>query len=128
MHYRLMDILACPICKAFPLGLQVLDAAKGEEKHREKVGCELYCVYNGGLIAHLGKPDLVKDCEICFSYDLKEALLTCKNCGRWYPVIDSIPHMLPDDLRKEPEDREFLVRHESKIPEWVKTQGIPFHL
>src|SRR5271157_6564901 len=107
MRYRLMDILACPICKAFPLDLLVFDAAKGEEKRRDKVGCELYCVYNGGTIDKMDKARLLKDCEICFSYDLKEALLTCKKCGRWYPVMVSIPHMLPDDLRKEAEDRQF---------------------
>jgi uncharacterized protein YbaR (Trm112 family) len=123
-----MDILACPICKAFPLELLVLDAAKGEQKHREKVGCELYCVYNGGLIEKMDKTKLVRDCEVCFSYDLKEALLTCSKCGRWYPVMDSIPHMLPDDLRKEGEDRQFLVKHSEKIPERVKKGGLPFHL
>jgi len=124
----LMDILACPICKAFPLELKVLAASKGEQKHREKIGCELYCVYNGGFISKLGKADLVKDCEVCFSFDLKEALLTCPKCGRWYPVIDSIPHMLPDDLRKEAEDRQFLVKYSDKVPEKVRTSGLPYHL
>jgi uncharacterized protein YbaR (Trm112 family) len=123
-----MDLLACPICKAFPLELKVFEASKGEQKQRDKVGCELYCVYNGGLISQLAKPDLVKDCEVCFSYDLKEALLTCPKCGRWYPVLDSIPHMLPDDLRKEGEDREFLAKFAGKIPEKVLKEGLPFHL
>ena len=123
-----MDILACPICKAFPLELQIFEAAKGEAKHREKVGCELYCVYNKSMINHLNKPDLVRDCEVCFSYDLKEALLTCDKCGRWYPVIDSIPHMLPDDLRKESEDLRFLAKYEGKVPERVRRAGLPFHL
>jgi uncharacterized protein YbaR (Trm112 family) len=128
MRYRLMDILACPICKAFPLELLVFEATKGEQKHRDKVGCEIYCVYNGGPTDHMDKTELVRDCEICFSYDLREALLTCKKCGRWYPVMDSIPHMLPDDLRKEAEDRQFLVRHAEKVPERVKKEGLPFHL
>jgi uncharacterized protein YbaR (Trm112 family) len=123
-----MDILACPICKSFPLELQVFDAAKGEQKHRDKVGCELYCVYRGGPTSKYDKAELVRDCEICFSYDLKEALLTCKKCGRWYPVMDSIPHMLPDDLRKEAEDKQFLVKHSEKVPEKVKKEGLPFHL
>jgi uncharacterized protein YbaR (Trm112 family) len=128
MRYRLMDILACPICKSFPLELRVFEAAKAEPKHREKVGCELYCAYNKGMIKDLDKPDLVKDCEVCFSYDLKEALLTCGKCGRWYPVIDSIPHMLPDDLRKEAEDRQFLLKYQGKIPDSVRSGGVPFHL
>jgi len=128
LRYRLMDILACPICKAFPLELLVLEASKGEPKRREKVGCELYCVYNGGMIGELRRPDLVRDCEVCFSYELREASLSCPNCGRWYPVMDSIPHMLPDELRKESEDLRFLERYKDRLPEKVVRRGLPFHL
>jgi uncharacterized protein YbaR (Trm112 family) len=128
LKYRLMDILACPICKAFPLELQVLEAFKGEAKRRDKVGCELYCVYNGGMIKEIQKPDLVEDCEVCFSYDLKEASLACPKCGRWYPVMDGIPHMLPDELRNESEDRQFLEKYRDRLQEKVVKSGIPFHL
>jgi uncharacterized protein YbaR (Trm112 family) len=85
---RLLDILACPICKYFPLELLVF-----EEKE-----------------------------------EIDEGLLICKNCNRWYPIIESIPHMLPDELRDEREDLEFLKKWEEKVPEPVLRNGKPFNL
>jgi len=39
--------------------------------------------------------------------DVAEGLLVCPECGRWYPIgckVESIPELLPDELReKEPE-------------------------
>jgi len=85
---RLLDLLACPICKHHPLNLEVF-----EEKE-----------------------------------EIVEGLLTCSQCGRWYPIIDEIPHMLPDDLRKEEEDIAFLKRWSGKVPEDVRLKGKPFNL
>ncbi|MEE8358767.1 MAG: Trm112 family protein [Candidatus Hydrothermarchaeales archaeon] len=28
-------------------------------------------------------------------------VLVCTECNRWYPIIEDIPHMLPDDLRED---------------------------
>ncbi|MGQ9760098.1 MAG: Trm112 family protein [Candidatus Methanomethylicaceae archaeon] len=87
MKRRLLDILACPICKHYPLELTVF-----EEKE-----------------------------------EIEEGLLVCKNCNRWYPIIESIPHMLPDDLREEKEDLIFLTKWKEKVPESVLKDGKPFH-
>ena len=61
---RLMDILACPIDKAYPLELHVFEE----------------------------------------SDEIVSGIIICSKCNRWYPIIDEIPHMLPDDLREEKED------------------------
>jgi len=53
--------------------------------------------------------------------------MTCE-CDRWYPIIDTIPHMLPDDLRKEEEDKAFLENWKEKIPKKVLEEGKPFKL
>lgn len=51
-------------------------------------------------------------------------MLTCR-CGRWYPIINGIPRMLPDSLR-EPELRanypEFFSRNSSRLP--VTSAGV----
>jgi uncharacterized protein YbaR (Trm112 family) len=88
MKRRLLDILACPICKHYPLELMVF-----EEKE-----------------------------------EINEGILLCSKCGRWYPIIETIPHMLPDDLRDEKEDTDFLVKWKKNIPEVVLKEGKPFKM
>ncbi|MGA3404526.1 MAG: Trm112 family protein [Candidatus Bathyarchaeia archaeon] len=88
MKRKLIDILACPIDKFYPLELQVF-----EEK--EEIG---------------------------------SGIITCPKCNRWYPIIDEIPHMLPDDLREQTEDIPFLEKWKAKIPAKVLSEGRPFNL
>lgn len=88
MKRRLLDILACPICKYYPLELLVFN-----EKE-----------------------------------EIEEGLLVCNNCNRWYPIIEAIPHMLPDDLRDEGEDLNFLKKWKANIPEKILKNGKPFNL
>ena len=88
MKRKLMDILACPIDKFYPLELLVF-----EEKD-----------------------------------EIAEGLITCAKCGRYYPIIDEIPHMLPDELRERDEDLKFLEKWKTKIPEKILKDGKPFSL
>jgi uncharacterized protein YbaR (Trm112 family) len=85
---RLMEILACPIDKAYPLELHVFE--EGDE--------------------------------------ILSGIIICSKCNRWYPIIDEIPHMLPDDLREEKEDVAFLRKWREKIPQNTLTEGRPFKL
>ena len=89
MRRKLMEILACPICKHHPLDLHVF-----EEKEDE----------------------------------IEEGVLVCSNCDRWYPIIETIPHMLPDDLREEKDDLEFMKKFKDRIPKETTEKGKPFHL
>lgn len=88
MKRRLMDILACPICKYYPLDLHVF-----EEKD-----------------------------------EIVEGLIVCSKCLRWYPIIEEIPQMLPDDLRSQTEDLPFLKKWKDRAPENIVTSGKPFNL
>ena len=83
-----MDILACPIDKAYPLELHVFE--EGDE--------------------------------------IVSGMIVCSKCNRWYPIIDEIPHMLPDDLREEKEDIAFLRKWKEKIPQTTLAEGKPFKL
>lgn len=89
MQRKLLDILACPIDKHYPLELLEFE---------------------------------VKDQIIV------NGVLLCKECGRFYPIIDEIPVMLPDDLRSKKEDIEFLRKWQSKLPQSVVDQGKPNNL
>ena len=89
MKKSMLDILACPIDKHYPLE----------------------------LIEMQSKDDNVID-----------GLLVCTKCNRYYPIMEEIPVMLPDELRKKIEDLEFLHKWQSRIPEKVIKQGNPWHL
>jgi uncharacterized protein YbaR (Trm112 family) len=64
--------------------------------------------------------------------EIDEALITCPNCSRWYPVIDGIACMLPDDQRMDGkqriEERAFLERWKDNLPSDILNGGIPFGL
>ena len=91
MKKSMLDILACPIDKHYPL--------------------ELFEIVGEGQT-------------------VKEGLLFCTKCSRYYPIIDEIPVMLPDEIREKQKERDidFLKKWRSKIPDKVIKQGNPWHL
>ena len=77
-------------------------------------------------------------CPICKHHPLEliafeekeaitEGLIICPVCQRWYPIIDEIPHMLPDELRAM-DDLQFMKKWKSKFPEKILREGKPFNL
>ncbi len=89
MQRRLLDILACPIDKHYPLELL-------EFSLRDDV--------------------------------IVEGVLICPVCGRYYPIIDEIPVMLPDNLRNQKEDIGFLQKWADRLPDRVVHGGKPWSL
>ncbi len=85
----MLDILACPIDKHFPL--------------------EIFEIKT--------KNDIVL-----------EGAIYCTDCSRFYPIIDEIPIMLPDELRDKNQDLDFLRRNQSNLPEKISKHGSPWHL
>lgn len=102
MKSWLLDILACPVADC-----------------RSKLDLE---VYDSHKIE-------IEDGEV---EEIDEALITCPKCGRWYPVIDGIACMLPDELRTEDKQRreetKFLERWRARIPPSIIENGVPFGL
>jgi uncharacterized protein len=95
MRKSLLDILACPIDKYYPL--------------------ELYEI------------NTVNDPSVSEPI-IKEGMLYCSKCSRFYPIIDEIPIMLPDELREKEKDIEFRKIWNERIPEKIKKYGLPWHL
>ena len=89
MQRKLLDILACPIDKHFPLELLEFNL----------------------------REDLIVD-----------GALLCSQCERYYPIVDEIPVMLPDNLRNRKEDLGFLEKWKAKLPERVVHGGKPWSL
>ncbi len=90
MRRKLLDILACPIDKHYPLRLLEFS---------------------------------VKDEEV-----ITDGVLICDACNRFYPIIDEIPVMLPDDLRNKKEDLEFLTKWKEMLPKQTVESGKPVNL
>lgn len=89
MNKKMLEILACPIDKQFPLELFPLST----------------------------KDEIVS-----------EGAIFCSMCSRFYPIIDEIPIMLPDELRDKNQDMEFLKKHKNNLPEKIVNGGSPWHL
>ena len=140
MKHRFMDIAACPMCKHFPLELYVIETKEYPEREEqikmllEKYKpplCELYCYK---LQTPVGKP--IKElkegettpCHECLKIEVVTGVIYCPNCGRWYPIIDEIPRMLPDNLRKREEDLSFLRKYVDKLPDKIVKEGKPWNL
>jgi len=92
----------------------------------KKILCEEYCGLNAKFIRDLDIQSV--NCRSCLEREVDEGLLFCGKCGRWYPIIEEIPHMLPDDLRNRDEDLSFLRKYSSMIPEDILKRGLPWSL
>jgi uncharacterized protein YbaR (Trm112 family) len=60
--------------------------------------------------------------------EIVEGLLVCAKCGRWYPIIDEIPQMLPDNLRDQRDELSWLSKWKGSAPSQVLKEGKPFNL
>jgi uncharacterized protein len=60
--------------------------------------------------------------------EIVEGLLVCSKCGRWYPIMDEIPQLLPDDLREQREELPWLTKWKENVPPRVLNEGKPFNL
>ena len=89
MNKTMIDILACPIDKNYPLELF-------EISEKENI--------------------------------IIEGALFCSKCSRFYPIIEEIPIMLPDELRDKKQEMEFLKINKDILPEKIIAKAVPWHL
>jgi len=59
---------------------------------------------------------------------ISEGVLFCTRCSRFYPIIEEIPIMLPDELRDKKQEMEFLKNNKNSLPEKIITKANPWHL
>ncbi|MFX0080236.1 MAG: Trm112 family protein [Candidatus Hodarchaeota archaeon] len=61
--------------------------------------------------------------------EIESGLLFCDKCKRWYPIIDTIPQMLPDQFRDKKKEMDFLKIHKNLLDEEFFNQNLkPFNL
>ena len=74
-------------------------------------------------------PELYFVNKIKTETEIKSGILFCKECKRWYPIIDTIPQMLPDNYRDEKTDIEFLKTNKDLLDSSFFKQNLkPFNL
>jgi uncharacterized protein len=95
MKKSMLELLACPIDKHYPLELFEINV-KEDNNNEDTI--------------------------------ISDGVLFCNKCYRFYPIIDEIPVLLPDELREKQKDIDFLQEWNNKIPSKVINEGNPWHL
>lgn len=99
MKYATIDLLACPMCKYFPLMLCVIKEVKGSTMFTAKIDepfCKTFCGFYGKYVMDVRHSI---DCVECLSRDILWGVLRCPKCGEAYPIILGVPFMYPRYLR-----------------------------
>lgn len=117
MRKSLIEILACPIDKHSPLELIEINVYLTNESFSDKQSDN--------------RKTLRERINNNTTYDnviVKDGVLFCSSCSRFFPIIDEIPIMLPDELREREKDMRFLLEWETKIPSKILDHGVPWHI
>jgi len=121
MNKKLLDILVCPFDKVTPLELLEFDMKSTNlvqtQENKEPVN------ENGSITSKNDKKKTEEQINISSSpindtSDIViEGILLCKTCTRFYPIMQEIPIILPDELRDKKKDIEFLTKWSKSIPQ-----------
>lgn len=129
----MLDILACPIDKNYPLELIELNVKELEKDKIKENYHPLNSEENNNIVKKNRNSGVGNKVNGIKQNDEKvivviDGILYCKKCSRFYPIIDEIPIMLPDELREKEKDLQFLKKWKHTIPEEILTQSNPWHL
>src|SRR5688500_5136619 len=132
MKKNMLDILACPLDKNYPLELIELNVKELEKEDKVKENYhpvnndQNNPIVNKNNNGEGNKINEIKQNEKVII--VIDGILYCKKCSRFYPIIDEIPIMLPDELREKEKDLQFLTKWKHSIPEEILTNSNPWHL
>lgn len=123
MKYRLMDLLACPLDKDWPLKLEIIEKEMEAESisipnvnTKTEVVCNFYCAYKEFFLVDvqddnteteksvelISKTVKVADCKECFQIEIQKGSLLCsKNSSHIYEIKEGIPVMLTSEQIEE---------------------------
>ena len=127
MLKRMLDILVCPFDKETSLELYELNT-----RNLEKTDSKIISKSNPqnveleesienkkeDISTNLSSNDVV----------IEEGILFCNSCSRFYPIVEEIPIILPDELRDKNKDLEFIKKWSDSLPEKVVNKALPWHL
>ena len=74
-------------------------------------------------------PELYFLNKIKIETEVETGLLFCSECMRWYPIIETIPQMLPDEYRDEKAEIQFLKTNKDLLDNAFFKQNLkPFNI
>jgi uncharacterized protein YbaR (Trm112 family) len=74
-------------------------------------------------------PELYFVNKIKIDTEIESGLLFCEKCNRWFPIIETIPQMLPDNYRDKEKDIQFLKTNKNLLDdEFLKQDLKPFNI
>jgi len=74
-------------------------------------------------------PELYFINKLKIESEIKSGILFCENCHRWFPIIETIPQMLPDEYRDEQKEIEFLKTNKNLLDVEFFNQDLkPFNI
>lgn len=130
MIRRMLDVLVCPFDKESELELfefktrPMGNIAQSEEKKRRSES-DLKSNNNraqGSTVKPGNTVDMDNDVVI------EDGMLFCNSCLRFYPIVEEIPIILPDELRDKNNDLDILRKWSNSLPEKVVKRSLPWHL
>lgn len=123
MKHRLMDLLACPIDKSWPLELEIEEEVEETESislplKNPKTGviCGFYCNYKKYMLVktdnqgeeitksqeEIGKTVTLDDCKKCFQIEIQSGKIQCiSDENHKYAIKEGIPVMLSQEKIEE---------------------------
>jgi uncharacterized protein YbaR (Trm112 family) len=121
MNKKLLDILVCPFDKVTPLDLLEFQPASDSQAQTIEAEKSMPNISdptrpNLSTLTNEEKDHSIQNEALQHTEIVDEGLLLCKTCQRFYPIVEEIPIILPDELRDKKKDIEFLNKWKERIP------------
>jgi uncharacterized protein YbaR (Trm112 family) len=131
LNKKLLDILVCPYDKVTSLELLEFKTASNSyiqaNETKEPDVNETVSTVSDFVVTPHSDSSLSSKTESSSQSELvKEGLLLCRTCLRFYPITDEIPIILPDELRDKGKDLEFIKKWKHRIPADLLTNLNPW--
>ena len=152
MIRRMLDILVCPFDKESKLELFEIESRvpQKDEENLKKVLAQKFTdevqqnksrqknndMESGSIRKEYEEreknkidaysDDLFADAEM--DIVIEEGILFCNRCLRFFPIVEEIPIILPDEIRDKNKDLELLKKWSDSLPDKVVKKALPWHL
>jgi uncharacterized protein len=127
MLKRMLDILVCPFDKESSLELYELST-----RNLEKTDSKIISETNPQDVkleeSIENKKENISNDASNDDIVIEEGILFCNSCSRFYPIVEEIPIILPDELRDKNKDLELMKKWSNSLPEKIVNEALPWHL